>query len=379
MRAQTARKLSCPVPRGPREKIRCAGKLEAWPTGLEEIEFGRLECSKCSSQFPILAGVAIVVEDVGSYLAHHVKGISQQVPLSRIPEEFQSDYGEALEEFEESRGTEHIEEDLEAERVNALYLMNHYLRASGPVPFWASSQGGASPLIEQLVRTHWDSGPFAVIRGWLTELKKDWRPETFETVELGCGVGGLHRELQEVVGGYLGVDSSFASIALARHLSLGAPWKGELRIPEDLLQGPVSRKVRIAPSVLRPKVEIDFVVGDLEAHPVRESSADCCITLNTIDMLEEPERLPRIQKLILKDRGVAVQTCPYIWHERIARKLRSLLPRGTRSSSQAAEALYEKSGFEILRREEHVPWLFLKHLRQLEVYSVHAFLAVRGK
>jgi hypothetical protein len=27
------------------------------------------------------------------------------------------------------------------------------------------------------------------------------------------------------------------------------------------------------------------------------------------------------------------------------------------------------------RREEQVPWLFFKHLRQIELYSVHVFLA----
>jgi hypothetical protein len=39
------------------------------------------------------------------------------------------------------------------------------------------------------------------------------------------------------------------------------------------------------------------------------------------------------------------------------------------------EWLYRKSGFKIEDSEKHIPWLFFKHLRQIEIYSVHAFVA----
>jgi hypothetical protein len=39
------------------------------------------------------------------------------------------------------------------------------------------------------------------------------------------------------------------------------------------------------------------------------------------------------------------------------------------------EYLYEKSGLQIFKKLDHLPWLFLKHFRQIELYSVHLFAA----
>ena len=62
----------------------------------------------------------------------------------------------------------------------------------------------------------------------------------------------------------------------------------------------------------------------------------------------------------------------------VARKLRARLPREIQDSARAAEWLYERAGFGIQARLDQVPWLFFKHARQLEIYSVHLFMARRA-
>ena len=418
MLTSTLPKLRCPYPRG---KSTCGGEFElksaqgkkpvagAGPD-VSEIEWGSLVCRKCRARFPILAGVAVVVPDVGGYLTEHVKGISAAVPDEAIPEEYRDDYLAAKEEIE----TGHIEEDLEAERVNALYLMNHYLRADRGQRWWEPHPGAqapagaapgaphsaaspqASPLVAQLIEQHWDQGPFSVIEGWLSpgaaqpsaqsarppSAPPNGRPATLPnarpaTVELGCGVGGLEPRLRPFLSSYLGVDSSFASIARARHLALGFAWKGSHRIPEDLLQGPVSRKIDLPPGQPNAGAS-DFIVGDLALPPLAPGLWDLSIALNAIDMLEEPSDLPDVQALLVRPGGQVIQSCPYIWHEAVARKLRKRLPKGVRGSAAAAEWLYEQAGFRVTQRQDHVPWLFYKHLRQLEIYSVHLFQAVKS-
>jgi hypothetical protein len=37
--------------------------------------------------------------------------------------------------------------------------------------------------------------------------------------------------------------------------------------------------------------------------------------------------------------------------------------------------MYEQAGFKILQSEDEVPWIFFKHTRQIEIYSVHLFSA----
>jgi SAM-dependent methyltransferase len=300
-----------------------------------------------------------------------VKGIAQAVPDADIPRQFIGEYLEAKEEIQ----VEHIEEDLEAERVVSLYFMNHYLRAGSADsarPWWKNGAGLGSPLIDQLVREHWDRGPFAQIAKWATRLSESAPLDS--VVELGCGVGGLSKALGSSYRFYLGVDSSFASIALGRHLALGVPYQGRLRIPNDLLQSPVSASPKFTPPSATDG-RADLVVGDLESLPVARGQWDLSIALNAIDMLPEPALLPKLQHELLKKQGIAIQSCPYVWHEEVARNLRKRLPRGVRDSAQAVEWLYEQAEFRIEEKVDHLPWLFFKHVRQLEIYSVHVFVA----
>lgn len=364
MLTTTVAELRCP---------HCSGELslnardrEEIRSGLAEVLSGELKCKKCRASYPILAGVAVLVKDVRSYLLSHVKGIARLVPLSALPAGLRRDFERAKMELTE----EHIEEDLESERVTSLYVMNHYLRASTGT-WWRADHGTSSPLIDRLVRENWDHGPFATIAEWLK-----LRGQRKSVIELGCGAGGLYGEIRAHCSRYLGIDSSFASIALARHFALGTRYQGQVRIPRDLLQGPVSADPGINP-VSSCDGTADFVVGDIDRLPVARASFGVSIALNAIDMLDDPALLPKLQRKLVSEDGVAVQSCPYVWHAKAARKLKRMLPKEISDSAAAVEWLYEKEGFKIEERIEHLPWLFFKHVRQLEIYSVHLFWSSR--
>lgn len=354
----------------------------AIPAGAREIRFGRLACPGCGKAYPILEGVAILVEDLSGYFRGHAKGLMRLVPEPEIPAELLVDFVEGKEEIE----TEHIEWDLESERVVALYILNHYLRAGAPgtgpmAEWWKPEAGAASPLIDALVREHWDRGPFSVVSRWVGELRAE-RGESGAgaAIELGCGVGGLLRVLRPVARSYLGVDTSFASVAVARHLALGFPIRGgELHGPGDLLLGTSPRPLPVEAARGEPALPegADFVVGEIESVPVEAGAWGLTVAMNAIDMLPDPGLLPALQYQLLKEGGVAVQSCPYIWHEEVAQAMREVIPDGIRDSARAVEWLYEESGLAIEDRVEHSPWLFFKHPRQLEIYSVHLFRATR--
>jgi SAM-dependent methyltransferase len=332
----------------------------------KDVLFGKLACKRCPGRYPILAGVAIVVPDVRGYLLEHVKGISRQVTDAQIPSEHRQAFARARKEI----AHEHIEDDLEAERVNALYVMTHYLHASGAEPkWWQPLVGVGSPAIDAIVRQYWDQGPTSQIVETLSKRKS-----AGSLVELGCGSGGLYAALAGVIEDYLGIDSSFASIALARHLALGAPFTGEVLFPEDLLAGPVSRALKL-PRPPRRKGQADFVVCDVQHPPLKPARWDLSAALNLIDMMEDPSELPALQARLLREDGLAIQSCPYIWHPGVAAGLRKMAPKKVRDSASAVEWLYERAGFEVKSRLAHVPWLFFKHVRQLEIYSVHLFFA----
>lgn len=350
MRAETLSYLKCPS---------CSGTLSCAGHG-EEIESGAVQCRKCGHQYPILAGVLVLVSDLGSYLIEHVKGISRYVDEKEIPKKYRADFIAAKREL----AAEHIEEDLEAERVTSLYVMTHYL----------SSQqvSSSSAAIDSVIKQHWDRGPFSRIKQMLVNEKVTGR----SLVELGCGVGGLLTALRPVIGSYLGLDSSFASIVLARHYALGAALSAPTLVPDDLLQGPVSREVQIKKPA-RNSAYADFVVCDLADPPLEAGKWQMAAALNVIDMLPEPVALPRLQHEILNAGGLAIQSCPYIWHPAVAAELRKKIPSGIMDSASAVEHLYKTCGFAIKSSEPHVPWVFFKNSRQIELYSVHLFFAAK--
>ena len=372
---ETAKKRQSPAePRPLKGQSPCEGKLalEARETQNGDIRSGTLTCVACGSQYPILAGVAIVLLEPLEYLLAHAKGVSQFIAPTEIPHEIRDEFAHCLAEQEEQAAQEHQEEDLEAERVNALYLMNHYLRVSPEGERWWEPRASvASPLHSELIEKYWNQGPIAKVAEWVQELTGD---SSLSVVELGCGVGGVWRELRTAPEGakieYLGLDSAFASIVRARHFGLGAAPSVEARIPEDLLAGGVTRPVTIVVEQ-KPAKNVDFIVADVENPPLAAEAFDASIAMNVIDMLENPARFPKIQAAHLKTGGRALQSGPYIWHARIAGKLRSQLPRGISDSAAAVEYFYEKAGFSLERKEGHIPWLFFKHARQLELYSVH--------
>lgn len=345
---------------------KCKGELSLLKDeGLDEIEYGTLVCKICRSEYPVLAGVAIIVEDVPAYLYYHVKGISKFVPYAKIPKAYRKDFLEAKEAMEE----ELTEEDLESDRVNALYLMNHYLSVKqARERFWQPKSGDGSAPIEQLIENYWDKGPLMRVSSW-------FKIKGVNTIELGCGVGGLFSKITIPLENYLGVDASFQSILLARHFNLGTPYSGDLSIPGDLLHGAASRKINFTYPQKNPAAKVDFVVGEMDRIPAKNNFWDVTVAMNVIDMLEDPRQLPEVQSQLLKPGGQAIQSDPYIWHEKISKRLRGHLPKAISNSARAVEHLYEKAGFKIEESEEHVPWIFFKHLRQVELYSVHAFIA----
>lgn len=334
-----------------------------------DVSHGALLCKKCRSTFPILQGVAFLLRDVTTYLQNHCKGISQKVALDEIPLEFRDDYELALREYQDEarQYPQDFEEDLESARVNALYLMNHYLRAAD----WNSS----GLFAHDLIAAHWDQGPIDIVAQWIASAQ----PKPVSIVELGSGVGGLAGRVtgSQPQATYLGVDSSFLSTWYARQWNVlqATDQAVELRIPDDLLAGTQSRLLHFRP--LRAKLgHCDFILADMEGLPLRAGNYDALVALNAIDMLENPAELARQCGALLRSGGLAVQSAPYIWAERVAKKLRKA-HTGSRDlhSAGLVRKLWEDAGFEIERDQDGIPWIFYKHARQIELYWVHALAA----
>jgi hypothetical protein len=326
-----------------------------------DVIYGEVSCSECDAVYPVLAGVLILSSNPADSLIRHIKGIGAIVPDARIPAAWRPAYLEARESLaEEGFFDEGMEEDLEAERVTALYVMNHYLRAS-ELPH---AVRGSSGVIPRLISEHWDSGPLEVTAQWIA------RHPPRQMVELGSSVGGLAQRVAGRVEGYLGADTSFASVALARHLALGTPYPRKIRFPGDLIDGPVSLEASLPAPAWRGSDRADVILLDVQEHGIRPGQFDLSVALGLIDMLEDPSVLVSRQHEVLTAGGHAIEASPLIWHAPVASALRARFGPGL-SSADVVQALYRDGGFVAGEGLEGVPWVFFKHLRQAELYSVH--------
>ncbi|MFN7685028.1 MAG: methyltransferase domain-containing protein [Oligoflexia bacterium] len=346
-----------------------------------DIFWGEVSCARCGAGYPILAGVLLYVRDIETTLIRHMKGITALVPDEKIPELHRGVYQEARESLaQDGFFDEGIEEDLESERVNALYVMNHFLKAAD-VPV------SSSEVINQLIADHWDHGPLEKTADW---IRNRFSQGGGRVIEFGSSVGGLPQRLPDL-SRYLGIDGSFTSVALARHLVLGAHYPRQVRIPGDLISGPVSLAAKLPAPAWRSGSNqgvVDFIFADACELAVKPESFDVSVALGLIDMLDDPEKLIRAQRQVIHETGAVVHASPYIWHEPVARALRERVfgqKSGSKvgnesqesssnqplSSVSVVQALYRNGGFCSVESLDAMPWVFFKHLRQLEVYSVH--------
>ena len=324
----------------------------------DDVLYGEIFCKDCGKSSPILAGVALLVDDAEEYIYQHTKGIRRYLDTTHLPKIYRDAYDTALGEIDENE----TQEDLETERVTALYIMNHYLSSQD---FWNTEN---SPAINELISKYWDHGPFTVIEKNLKELS----PEKHDLIELGCGVGGLCSKLSTRLNSYMGVDDSFSSIAFARSLYCTQTDHLDASIPQDLIHGHLSKAVRVRKQPT-DAIDLDFIVSNIEKPALKKNNYTLSAALNLIDMLYEPEKLPGLQKEFLRDGGLAIQSSPYIWHESISRQLREDFT--STNSHELIAKLYEKNGLRITKSLPHNPWLFFKHFRQVELYSTHILFA----
>jgi SAM-dependent methyltransferase len=348
MKKNTLKNLRCPS---------CHSNLKIFEEPQQiEISYGTVQCINCSLEFPILAGVLILVKDLENYFFEHIAGISRFVSLKDIPKKLKPTYQAALREYKNFE-EEHIAEHIESERINALYLITHFAK-NDQLCF-------EDLLLKELVEKHWNENPFQKIKNHLPKNKSS-------LLELGCSVGGLLQYVHASLESYLGVDNSFTSVFYARHFNLGVPLHDPFLIPADLIHGAISKTISFK-TLSFENHDFDFIVCDLsESNPIKEKKWNFCAALNVIDMLPQPAELPQLQSEVLVNGGIAIQSSPYIWHPTVARNFKA---NKTLTSDQVVESLYKDAGFHITKNFKHCPWLFYKNLRQIELYSVHLFFA----
>lgn len=361
MRMESLKWLACPG-------SGCGGSLSAEPargidSGAEPSELfeGVLGCAKCRAEYPVILGVAVLENDLQSYLWASWN-------------EIDSCAGETGDEISQS--------------------MRRYLGA--PTSFTGLAKPTAEPVpslqwsTSPYLQTHFDQGSLTgdLPEGWWREAvelhrQEAWDPYRFlmravgelTTGEpapgLGLDVGtstGLGAASLAGLHAYaMGIDRSFRAVLTARRLLLGKPRPLET-------YGLETEKGRWEERHLparSPTSNLDFVVASAEALPVRSGEAGCVAALNTLCAVPDPGGvIDEFCRVMAPGAALALST-PF-WSD-------------SASDGESALALggpafvhgLLRSRFRIVAETDMVPWLLRLAKRRWNVYLCHCVVATK--
>lgn len=280
---------------------RCGGALE--------LASQLARCAACGP-YPVLGGIPVLVADPSGYCATFHDAI-----LATLAEHDLADREAVavVDAFAEGRtdSPQAFGDDWTSHEASG---------AAAPTPV----KGAATRALKSLLEVAREDGPAR----W---LERRMRPVKL-ALEVGCGAG----ERSELLGKH-------AQRLLVGDLSLRAVFQARAR-------------------AAREETDVEGVVMNAEAIPVRNGALDLLVAEHVIDLLDEPfEFFTRARKALGK-KGELLVTTPE--------------PSLGFGEDDAVEQLAVRAKFKVKERRDGLPWLRINSSRFMECYLVQALALV---
>ncbi|MFT6145630.1 MAG: SAM-dependent methyltransferase [Myxococcota bacterium] len=239
---------------------------------------GRLRCSRCTRDYPIIDGIPVILANLRSWIPDHLDAITQRDDLS----------ASALALLGEGAGP------------GSLFDTRRSHLSSYGWGHW----GDVAP--ESVPGHGVPGGLVTALNAGLSNLTE---PVTGIIIDSGCAVGRSAFELAKRYPDALvvGVDVSFSFLKVAAH----ALRTGTVRYPVRRV-GIVYDEHTFTPP-LPGSERVDFWCADAQAFPVPAGTASMVTSLNVIDCVPSPRaHLEAIRDVLTLD-GHAILATPFDW------------------------------------------------------------------
>lgn len=328
----------------------------------DEIREGALQCVSCGAAYPVVAGVAVLIQNPFRFFRGFfpfAKGFLADVGgMSRGFEVWL--HTKMLGDLENKKDKLFPRPQLFDESVAhplhkwlGTYLLTHYFP---PLP-------SGEAILDELLGACHARGPLRL----LGDMAQRWGDGANLAVDMGCSVGGLTRRLAEFSRQAIGIDVSFEKILTARRALLGEPCAAA---PMRVYHEGISFESVPLPTLSLCNAE--FVLASGSQAPLASGSADVLTSCNLIDIVNDPIELLKEKTRVLAPGGVLALSTPYLDH---AAAVTKCLEAGTGDPRKTV--LDNLPGFRVLEEHMKVPWLLRASDRHYDMYLDHCFAARR--
>lgn len=319
----------------------------------EEVTEGVVLCQNCGAEYPIIAGVLILIGHVKTYLAQHYSEI-MSIVASNVSAPMVSYLQKVGYDLHDTGFTSSIWGNAKG---MSLYISAHFDNL-------ASILGPSHPLSE-IVQKYSQRDLYAQ----MMDLAKPVLGENKTVLDIGCNVGGMSWRFSELCKFVYGVDFSFRAALTARQILLGQP---EPIATYRYYQEGLAYQNR--PLSIERRQNLEILVASGMELPFTDQFFQFVNCANVVDIVSQPVDLLAESVRVLNDGGHLLQTDPYFW-DVIRTPVEDWI--GPSSDGATAKALREqlKKTCDIIGEEDNLVWLLRAYDRCFHIYLNHCILA----
>jgi SAM-dependent methyltransferase len=318
----------------------CRGPLLADTTGLR--------CAFCYKQYPVIAGIPILVSEPAGYLRSELALLRRVPDDARRRRDLLQQIGRELGLSKLSLGR--LQEEIETAVARAEILLSLLEPAAGALDAVPPNTGEASGVW----RSSWEFNSFMpyFVRDWTETAEidaasavigsalKDVFPDASQKslVLAGCGAGGLLAKIAADFERVVGFDLALPMLRVARHMLDGGTL--ELRLPRAIIE--TGHLTLRRPDPVIGNANVELVAMDALETAFADGSIDCVITSFLTDLMPDPRRLAREIRRMLSSNGVWINYGPPG-------------PRDApwRFDQSESQAFFGSVGFSVVRSQAH--------------------------
>lgn len=305
-----------------------------------------LKCLDCGRQYPVVAGIPLLVTEPANYFRAEVASLIEVVRQARL-------HKDRLDQIEPYASLPDAALERHRDVLSVQAAQAETLLALLEPSDWALEASAKSAHEPQVVRPGWSFDTLIpyILRDWTnsTELQVTSSrigaalerafpdPRGKSVVFAGCGAGGLLAKISADFGRVLAFDLTLPILAAARRMLDGRTL--DLALPRALNEsGRISLGRHDLPSGASP---VELLAMDALDTAFADRSIDCVVTVFLTDILPDPGALAGEIHRILSDDGVWLNYGPS------GNNLKALW----RFDQREAPAFFKRAGFAVTQVE----------------------------